>query len=96
MARRKADHWRGLAAKLSVAWKNVSTTASEDDWCIKGWHNKGWHNKELSSVASDDLWFQESLDEALSRPRDVVALSRSRALALSRHEETSKSRGIAK
>lgn len=34
-------------------------------------------------MASDDLWFQESLDEALCRPRDVVALSRSQ-----RHEET--------
>ncbi|MFT5190238.1 MAG: hypothetical protein ACI9R3_005119, partial [Verrucomicrobiales bacterium] len=78
VARMKADHWRGLSAKLSVAWKNISTTASEDDWRITD-----WHTKKFSSVDSDQLWFQESLDEALPRPTDVVSLRRSQ-----HHEET--------
>lgn len=78
VARMKADQWCGLSAKLSVGWQNVSTTDSEDDWRITE-----WQTKEFSSVASDELWFQESLDEALPRPADVVSLRRSQ-----HHEET--------
>ena len=78
LARMKADHWRGLSGKLTIVWENVSTDDSEDDWRIAG-----WHTREFSSVASDQLWFQESLGEALPRPRDVVSLRRSQ-----HHEET--------
>ncbi len=78
VARMKANHWLGLTAKLNVAWRNVSTNASEDDWRVTK-----WHTKEFASVASDQLWFQESLEEALPRPADVVSLRRSQ-----HHEET--------
>ncbi|MGK0187385.1 MAG: hypothetical protein ACI9R3_003172 [Verrucomicrobiales bacterium] len=80
VARMKAGHWRGLSAKLSVVWKNLPTSDDEDDWRIID-----WHTGEFSSVASDQLWFQESLDEALPRPTDVVSLRRSQ-----HHEETIK------
>ena len=78
LARMKADHWREFSAKLGVVWENVSTTDSEDEWRIID-----WHTKEFSSVTSDQLWFQESLEEALPRPRDVASLRRSQ-----HHEET--------
>lgn len=78
VARMKAAQWRGLSAKLEVTWKNLSTTTPGDDWRIVA-----WKTKEFSSVASDDLWFRESLEEALSRPKDVVSLRHSQ-----HHEET--------
>lgn len=78
LARMKVDRWSQLSAKLTVNWKNISTTDGENDWRITD-----WHTTKFSSVASDQLWFQESLEESLPRKRDLVSLRRSQ-----HHEET--------
>lgn len=78
VARMKSEHWQGLDGKLSVTWKNNGPDDNTDEWQIAKWHVKSFH-----AVASEELWFKESLAEALSRPSDVASLRRSQ-----HHEET--------
>lgn len=78
VAKMRHGVWCGLSAKQRVTWQNLAGGEAEADWRIID-----WHTGDFSSVASEQLWFQESLEEALPRARDVVALRRSQ-----HHEET--------
>ena len=85
-ARMKSNAWAGMDGRLTITWKRenpAADAASESDDAEAAWRIAEWKTESFDLETSDELWFHESLAEALPRSGDLQKLRRSQ-----HHEES--------
>ena len=84
-ARMKSGQWGGMSGKLTITWTEQPTQESLSDSLEEAaaWRIAAWKTKTFQVDLTDEIWFHESLAEALTRSGDLQTLRRSQ-----HHEET--------